>query len=117
DDGGVNVEMIWDREADRIWILEVNPRASSQFADLIEKVDGVNTYSLLVDIALGRPIHRPARGGRYACAASCVLRRFTDARVVSTPAADDLKRIAREDPDARVEVLATAGTRLSGELQ
>ena len=89
-------------------------RRSSQTS---KKVDGFNTYSLLLDLALGR---RPAlcRGaGRHAAAASCVLRRFDDAFVIQVPSNDNLRRIREAYPDIRVEVLAIAGERLSQQLQ
>lgn len=117
DDGGFNVEMMWDPKTDRICVIEVNPRASSQFADLFEKVVGVNTYALLLDIALGRPIRAPSDTGRHAFAASCVLRRFADACVETVPTPEDVARIGAVDPDARIEVLVTPGKRLSEELQ
>jgi hypothetical protein len=117
DDGGFNVEMIWDAGRDRVFIIEVNPRSSSQFADLFEKVDGTNTYSFLLDVALGRAIAPPRRAGRYRHAASCVLRRFADARVDAVPTDVEVARILDADPDARIEVLVTAGKRLSDELQ
>lgn len=115
--GLFNIEFLYDPQQDRLGIVEINPRMASQFADLYEKVDGFNSYALLLDLALGRQplIHRAA--GRHAVAASCVLRRFEDALVVRVPAEDDLRRISEMHPDVRIEVLASTGERLSRQLQ
>jgi biotin carboxylase len=80
-----NVEMLWDAAADRISIIEVNPRICGQFADLYQKVDGASGYEVALSLALGeRP--RPRRGeGRFAAAASFPLRVFEECRVVAAP--------------------------------
>src|SRR5262245_35066348 len=54
DNGLFNIEMIYDPSSDAISIIEINPRMASQFADLYEKVDGTNSYAVLLDIAHGR---------------------------------------------------------------
>ena len=90
---------------------------ASQFADLYEKVDGTNTYDVLLDLALGKtPVVR-RRAGKHAFAASCVLRTFANALVTRLPSADDIARVHARYPDVRVEVLATEGRRLSQEMQ
>lgn len=115
--GMFNIEFRYDRASDTLGIVEISPRMASQFADLYEKVDGVNTYSVLVDLALGRQPSINGGGGRHAMAASCVLRRFDDAWVLRAPARGELERIKGRYPDARVEVLAGAGEQLSAQLQ
>jgi biotin carboxylase len=115
--GQFNVEMIHDPVADRVFVVEVNPRMSSQFADLFEKVDGTNGYEVLLDLAFGREPRPRRRQGRYAMAASCVLRRFSDARVARLPSAAEIEALGRDHPDVRVESLATEGLRLSQQMQ
>ncbi|MFL6649396.1 MAG: acetyl-CoA carboxylase biotin carboxylase subunit family protein [Sulfurifustaceae bacterium] len=112
-----NIEMMYDARTDAIHIIEINPRIASQFADLYEKVDGTNTYEVLLDLALGR---RPAfrrRSGKHRFAASCVLRTFENATVAALPSAAEVARVQRLHPDVRVEILATQGRRLSQEMQ
>jgi biotin carboxylase len=70
--------MMYDAEADRVSIIEINPRMASQFADLYEKVDGTSSYTVLLDIARGRTPQFTRRQGRYGFAASIVLRSFED---------------------------------------
>ena len=112
-----NIEMMYDSRQDRIAIIEINPRMASQFADLYEKVDGTNAYDVLLDLGTGvRPTPK-RRQGKYRFAASCVLRTFEDCIVAALPSAERLAEIERAHPDIRVEIHATAGRRLSDELQ
>jgi biotin carboxylase len=115
--GFFNVEMIYNRESGTLFVIEVNPRMSSQFADLFEKVDGINSYEILLDLALGRAPRVARRAGRHPAAASCVLRRFDDAWVTRIPTAGDIARVLARFPDARVEILADEGRRLSEQMQ
>ena len=117
DNGMFNIEMMYDAEADRISIIEINPRMASQFADLYEKVDGTNSFSVLLDIAQGKPPRFTRRQGRYAFAASCVLRSFEDYLVAAVPSEADVERLAGIYPDVRVELHATPGRKLSDEFQ
>lgn len=112
-----NVEMFYDPERDAVRIIELNPRMCPQFADLMEKVNGVNTYEIALALALGdRPVVRRP-GAPFQVAASFVLRRFQDARVRRVPGEPDLAALATALPDARVKVLCRVGHRLSEELQ
>ena len=117
DDGVFNVEMMFNPATRSIHIIEVNPRMCPQFADLMEKVNGVNTYEIALDIAAGREpvIRRP--NARYRAAASFVSRVFQDKWVRRVPARDDLIRFGERYPDARMKVLCREGHRLSEELQ
>jgi biotin carboxylase len=117
DNGIFNIEMMYDAEADRISIIEINPRMASQFADLYEKVDGTSSYTVLLDIAQGKPPRFTRRQGRHAFAASCVLRSFHDSLVIAVPSEADLKRVAGIYPDVRIELHATPGRKLSDEFQ
>ena len=117
DNGLFNIEMMYDPESDAISIIEINPRMASQFADLYEKVDGTNSYAVLLDIAQGRTPRLARRQGRYAFAASIVLRSFEDCVVTALPSEADLERLKRSYPDLRVEILARVGRALSSEMQ
>lgn len=112
-----NIEFTWDPDTYRVAIIEINPRMSSQFADLYEKVDGTNGYRIMLDLARGlRP--RMTRGeGRYTRAASCVLRTFENHRVLRIPGPDDIAAVHERYPEVRVEVIAEQGKKLSQQLQ
>ncbi len=116
-DGMFNIEFMYDAVSDQVSIIEINPRMASQFADLYEKVDGTNSYEILLDLARGRKPVTRWRQGKHAFAASCVLRTLRDMHVVSLPADSELAFVAELDPDIRVEILASAGRRLSDEMQ
>ncbi len=118
DDGLFNIEMMYDPSSDAIHIIEVNPRMCPQFADLMEKVNGVNTYEILLDIAAGRRpvIHRP-ESARFRAAASLVPRLFADHIVRRVPGVPDIARLHERFPDARLKVLCSEGHRLGEELQ
>jgi biotin carboxylase len=117
DNGLFNVEMMYDHSSGAISIIEINPRMASQFADLYEKVDGTNSYAVLLDIAQGRAPRFTRRQGRYGFAASIVLRSFDDYVVAALPSEADLERLKRTYPDIRVEILARVGRALSSEMQ
>ena len=117
DDGLFNIEMMYDAGADTIHIIEVNPRMCPQFADLMEKVNGVNTYEIALSIAAGRrPVVR-REGARFAAAASIVGRVFVDCVPRRVPGPAELERLRERFPDARLKILCREGHRLSEELQ
>lgn len=115
--GMFNIEFMYDPETDHLGIVEINPRMASQFADLYEKVDGFNTYSVLLDIAAGRKPRPLWRKGPHCMAISYVLRLFEDMHVVALPSAAELEDLARRHPGIRVEILVSKDRKLSQELQ
>ena len=117
DNGIFNIEFMYNPHRDTIHIIEINPRMASQFADLFEKVDGLNTYSILLDLALGRQPAVKHRQGKYKMAASCVLRLFEDRHILKVPTPAEIALLLKKFPDARVEVLADEGKNLSQQLQ
>ena len=117
DNGLFNIEMMYEPGADRVSIIEINPRMASQFADLYEKVDGTSSYTVLLDIAQGRAPRFTRRQGRYGFASSFVLRSFEDYIVAVLPTEAELERLACLYPDMRVELHGTLGRKLSAELQ
>jgi biotin carboxylase len=78
-------EFFWDEATDRIGTVEINPRLSGHFADLYEKVDGVNGNRIALELACGRAPRVQRRAGAYGCAASFPLRVFEPVRVLRAP--------------------------------
>jgi biotin carboxylase len=117
DNGMFAIEMMYDGGRDTIHIIEINPRMASQFADLYEKVDGANTYGVMLDIALGLDPQMPHRQGHHPMAASCVLRKFTDQEIVAQPSQLEIETLSARHPGLRVEAVGTIGERLSDTMQ
>lgn len=112
-----NMELMYNPATGEIHIIEVNPKIASQFPDLFEKVDGTSSYLPLLQIALGeKPTFRRGQGA-FKLAASCVLRDFTDRRVVRVPTAEQIASLTRKFPDARVEISVSTGQLLSDIMQ
>ncbi len=63
--GLFNMEFFYDAVADKLTIIEFNPRMASQFADLYLRVDGIDLYAMALELAYGRdpwllPRHLPS---------------------------------------------------------
>ena len=107
DNGLFNIEMMYDADTGRIFIIEINPRMASQFADLYEKVDGTSSYQVLLDIARGAGA-RASRADRAAIpsprAACCVPSPTIASR--SYPMRAICERLEKLYPDSRIEIHA-----------
>lgn len=115
--GIFNIEFFYDPEEDTVKIIEVNPRMASQFADLMEKVEGINTYKIQVDLSLKRKPYIKARSGRFKYATSFVLRSFEDKKIIKLPDKNDIEKVLNLFPEARIEIYGKKGACLSEELQ
>lgn len=117
DNAMFNFEMMYNPHTDAIGIIEVNPKIASQFPDLLEKVDGTSSYSVLLQIALGQTPEYKFKQGKYKVSASCVLRVFEDQYVHQVPSKEDITEIEKRYPDTIVQVIATPGKKLSDQVQ
>lgn len=108
-----NIELFYDAPRDAISIIEINPRMSYQFSDLFERVDGMSSFALQLALATGERVEWPRGRGPARAAASFVMRRFTDARVVSVPQPSQIAEVERRFPGTQVQLLCEAGSRLS----
>ena len=86
-----NIEMMYDAAADRVSIVEVNPRICGQFADLYQKVDGTNSYEIALALCTGarprfaRGARALRRGGELSAARVRAERASTRRRTTPTP--------------------------------
>lgn len=108
-----NMEMFYDAQRDQISIIEINPRMSYQFSDLFAHVDGMSSFAVQLQLALGKQVHWPRRHGRFAVAASFVMRRFADAFVVSVPDQAQIDEVEQRYPETQLNILCAPGERLS----
>jgi hypothetical protein len=113
DHGQFNIEMFYDAEKDAIWVIEINPRLSYQFADLYENRDGTSTYDILLDLTLGREPTFARGGGELPYASSLVLRTFHGKRIVSVPGKADVVAFGARYEEARIRIYGKRGTRLA----
>ena len=113
DNGTFNIEYYWDREKDKVWLLEINTRVSQSHSDLFQKVDGASNQAITVDVALGRDPEFPAQRGEFPCAAKFFWRVFRDGVVTAVPTHAEIERVEREIPGTVIRPQVTAGTRLS----
>lgn len=114
DDGAFNAEFLWDGNADKLWLIEVNTRISQSHSELFILVDGASNHEVAIDLALGREPRMPQREGRYAVAAKCELFHDGEDGVVrSVPGEDDVAAVTERFPGAKVELDVQPGDRLS----
>ena len=112
DDGCFNVEFMWDEEADRLWLIEVNTRISQSHSDLFAKVDGRSNHKVALDVALGDEPTLP-RDGRFACASKILLTHGEDGIVDAVPTESEIERLRDEFPETEVRLDVAPGDRLS----
>lgn len=110
-----NIEFMWDRDTDKLWLVEVNPRISQSHSDLFTKVDGMSNHEVAVDIALGSQPRLPDRRGNFAVAAKCFLwaNGHDDGIVRRVPSDDEIARVVDEFPETHVHIGVEVGDRLS----
>ena len=96
--GLFNVELRWQPDSDRIWIVEVNPRMAGQFSDLYERVTGRSLWAVQLPLALGKT-PPAATGGSFGAAASFVFREF-GAATPRSPSPEALAWLSNHHPDA-----------------
>jgi len=117
DHGLFNVELAYDPRSDAVRVIEVNPRIASQFVTLYQWVDGIKLYELMLDLALGETprAHRYPR--LHHCAASFVFRKFDGRPVRPAPSREQIARVARRHPDARMMLYLKRGADLAREMK
>ncbi len=112
-----NIEMFYDPASDAVSIIEINPRMSYQFSDLFERVDGMSSFAVQLALATGTRIHFPQGEGPERVAASFVMRRFSDAKVLAAPSDADILGVERRFPGTHVKILCKEGEYLSEQDQ
>jgi hypothetical protein len=117
DNSGFNIEYYWDREKDRVWLLEINTRVSQSHSDIFEKADGSSNQAVTVDVALGRDPAFPHQRGHFPRAAKFFWRVFADGIVRRVPSAEEIAQVRREIPQTVVRPQVTPGMHLSELLE
>ncbi|MEX2443456.1 MAG: ATP-grasp domain-containing protein [Alkalispirochaeta sp.] len=116
DNSAFNIEFYYVPKTGKIWLLEINPRASQSHAPLFERVDGESNQAIVVDVARGRTPVVHHRSGPNRVAAKCFVHAFRDAVITSLPSIEHLRQVESEIPGASIALLVHEGTQLSGLL-
>ena len=113
DNSPFNMEFFWDPDADRIRLLEINPRISKSHCPLFQLVSGASHHEVAIDLALGRRPDFPRRDGRFAMAAKFMPRTYGDARVTRVPTEADVARARERFPELLFHSYVQEGMPLS----
>ncbi|GAA4418839.1 ATP-grasp domain-containing protein [Georgenia halophila] len=113
DNGAFNVEYMWDRENDHLWLIEVNTRISQSHSELFLMTDGTSNHEVAIDVALGEPPVMPRGEGRYAVASQCHIFHDADGIVRRIPGEEDLAALERAFPESHASFMIAPGDRLS----
>lgn len=112
DNGCFNAEFMWDRERDKLWMIEVNTRISQSHSELFIDVDGMSNHEIAIDVALGEKPEIPRGKGRHQVAGKFILSRFDDAIVTRVPTQAEIESLQRRYPGLDVLVDVKPGMRL-----
>lgn len=115
--GFFNMEMAWEPDSGRLRIIEINPRMASQLAYLYEWVDGVSPYHMLLELAAGEAPRLERHAPRFRAAASFALRKFDGKPLIADPTPEQLDRVRREYPEARLMLYLKRGGSLAREMK
>ncbi|MGE3610675.1 MAG: acetyl-CoA carboxylase biotin carboxylase subunit family protein [Bacteriovoracaceae bacterium] len=113
--GFYNVEYFYNPETNEIKLIEINPRMAFQFTDLYEKVDGINTFDVFLQLVTGEKATLKHREGIHKCATSFVKRTFEDGLVQEIPSKHEIDRVEK-DFAARVLIQTSVGQWLSSDF-
>jgi len=116
DNCAFNVEFFWDQTANKVWLLEFNPRVSQAHTWMFEQVHGESHLQVMLDRALGRRPKTLEWSGEYALAANFMLRTFEPAYVRGVPGKQEIERLAQAVLGTRVKLRVESGQDLR-ELQ
>lgn len=113
DSATFSIEYFYDPHADALNLLEINPRHSQSHAELFGYVDGVPNHHHMISLALDNDPGVARGAGPYRMAAKWYYRWFADGVVHGVPDEEDVRRIEREIPGVRVDMIPEEGQRLS----
>ncbi|MGM0552405.1 MAG: hypothetical protein ACQETK_01135 [Pseudomonadota bacterium] len=111
---GVSVDAIasYDRNADHVWLLEINPRISQAHTDIFAKVHGVSHHSVMVDLSLGHKPKPMERQGLFNIAAHFLFRTSESGRVQRVPSEAAIERLKKRQPGTEVKIPVRPGQHL-----
>jgi hypothetical protein len=118
DNSAFNIEFYWNREQDKVWLLEINTRVSQSHSDIFEKVDGQSNQQVTVQVACGERPDFPHRQGQFPCAAKFFWRIFSgDAEVTRVPTREEIAAVQQRFPGTIIRPQIETGMKLSDLLE
>ena len=116
--GFFNMEFFYDAAADRLAVIEFNPRLASQFADLYRRVQGRDAHAMSLALALGDdPAALPCAAPSAGAAASQVYRSFDPSASVVMPNRAQCAAFAAAFPDALLFCYPKSGHSLARDFK
>lgn len=107
-----NMEFFFDQTADRVYVLEVNPRISQAHGDIFERVHGISHHRVMLHLALGEKPLPLEKQGMYDLAAHFMVRVFDPGTVMGVPGREDIERIKAKIPGCHAEIAVRPGQHL-----
>ncbi len=108
-----NIEFFYDEAADRICLLEINPRMSQSHAEMYHQTHGHSNHQVLVKLALGKKPHFRQLEGKYNYAAKIQYRVFEDGVVSTVPDERAIQQIQKKYDDTIIKMNVEKGQQLS----
>jgi hypothetical protein len=106
--------MFYNESNDTISIIEINPRMSYQFSDLFQRVDGMSSFQIQLELSINKKdVKWISRNGIDKVAASFVMRLFNDVWVLQIPDQIQIDHVRSLYPGTNVKILCHNGQRLS----
>ncbi len=122
--GLFNMEFFYDLESQQLKVIEFNPRMASQFADLYQRVDGLNLHAMALELAHGRdPWALPRSTSTAGCASSFVYRVFDERaahlpqRIAPMPQSEQMRKLQAQFPDHLLLQFPKAGHSLARDFK
>ena len=115
--GFFNLELDWEPASGRLRVIEMNPRMASQLAVFYEWVDGLNPYRMLLELACGEAPSLERSAPRYRAAASFAFRKFDGKPLAAHPTPEQIERVRRDYPEARLMLYLKRGLALANEMK
>jgi hypothetical protein len=122
--GLFNMEFFYCQATQTLKVIEFNPRMASQFADLYQRVDGLNLHAMAIELAHGRdPWALKSELSRAGAASSFVYRVFDQRashlpqRIPPMPKAEQMQQLQTQFPDHLLLQFPKAGHSLARDFK
>ncbi|MFP4468544.1 MAG: acetyl-CoA carboxylase biotin carboxylase subunit family protein [Bacteroidales bacterium] len=107
-----NIEYFYNKDDEKIRLLEVNPRISQSHAAIFEKVHGVSHHEVMLNLALNRQPRPLNYQGEFNVAAHFMLRSFRPGVVKQMASEKTIQDLQKKYPDMLLKINVQKGTNL-----